>query len=244
MQNQMEGGGGGPPDDGGKGQLEPFGDRLRRLLDERELSQKRLGELAEMDAGHVSRLINNKRPPSFADLKCLAVALTLPLDVLVAGSDAEAIAERELRVVPREEYDLVLTQLAEVRAELERARRDLAQAEADKDALAAERKAARAEAASCREERDDARREAAALRAQRDDADKRCAQAQAEADKRLTDFRMAQAIATQAQQAVAALRRDLNQAQGDVATAELRGGLKGAAITGLLALIIKAASED
>lgn len=63
-----------------------LGLKLRELLKERSLSMRKLGELTNIDAATISRIINNKRQANLQHLEQFADSLEVPLTDLVEAA--------------------------------------------------------------------------------------------------------------------------------------------------------------
>lgn len=114
--------------------IEPFAQRLRRLLKARGMTQAALAEVARLKAYQVNRVVTGRRRPTLYLVECIARGLDLPLHELVAGSDAEEFVAEERRVVSRQDYERVLADLVTAQTELAQLRdsvADLTRAEAD-----------------------------------------------------------------------------------------------------------------
>ncbi len=77
-----------------------IGERIRRLRDERGLTQMRLAAEANVNQGYLSSIERNQRVPRRATIQALAIALGVPEAVLVGegdGHDApQALVTRDL----------------------------------------------------------------------------------------------------------------------------------------------------
>ncbi|MDP2345639.1 MAG: helix-turn-helix transcriptional regulator [Deltaproteobacteria bacterium] len=125
--------------------MDPFGERLRRLLEELQppRTQKWLADASGVSAPTISRLIQGTRSPDTSTIEALAPVLGVDPEQLVLGTDAASRLEISRQWVRRREYDAALERVLAVEARareadflagelaVERARRDKAAASAD-----------------------------------------------------------------------------------------------------------------
>ena len=64
--------------------LNEFGERLKKLRDEKKLSLRALADIAEMDYGNISEIENGKINPSLITIISLAEALEVDPGALLA----------------------------------------------------------------------------------------------------------------------------------------------------------------
>lgn len=114
-----------------------FGDRIRQLLSQMNQNQAWLADKAGIDGAVLSRLIKGSRHPTVGHVDALAPVLGITVDVLVAGTNAEARIAAASQYVPREHYEAAHRQLVEyeqkkndLEARLRRAEEDLHQEKA------------------------------------------------------------------------------------------------------------------
>lgn len=69
-----------------KGERKNFGVLLKKLLEERSMSMRKLSELTEIDTATISRIINGKRKANLQHLKKIADSLDVPISELIKGS--------------------------------------------------------------------------------------------------------------------------------------------------------------
>lgn len=93
--------------------LERFGDRLLRLLKQANQNQAWLADKSGLSTSVLSRLARNDRQPNLEHCASIAPVLGFSVDVLVAGTDAEAHIAAASQYVPREHYEAVHLQLIE-----------------------------------------------------------------------------------------------------------------------------------
>jgi transcriptional regulator with XRE-family HTH domain len=78
-----------------------FSDRIRKIREERGLSQSELAEKAGLQTSAISHFETGRRAPSFDNLKRLADALSTPIDALlerkVEATAAGPLAEQVFR---------------------------------------------------------------------------------------------------------------------------------------------------
>lgn len=125
--------------------MEPFGERLRQLLEELKppRTQKWLADESGVSAPTISRLIQGTRNPDTSTIEALAPVLGVDPEQLVLGTDASSRLEMSRQWVRRREYDAALERVLVVEARareadslaaelaVERARRDEATATAN-----------------------------------------------------------------------------------------------------------------
>jgi transcriptional regulator with XRE-family HTH domain len=71
---------------------ESFGDRLRRLREEKRLSQAELAERTGFQPSAISHFESGRRAPSFDNIKKLADALAITIDYLLGRQTVPASA--------------------------------------------------------------------------------------------------------------------------------------------------------
>lgn len=120
----------------------PIAERIRRLLEQRQLSQAALAEKADLGAAVLSRLLAGDRTLRFEHLLAIARALEMTLADLVAETDAEAMLgewvsaesfaeEARLRAEAQGRSSALEAELAGKMAELSAVRRQLEAAAAN-----------------------------------------------------------------------------------------------------------------
>lgn len=92
---------------------ERFCNRLQRLLQEADQNQAWLVEQTGLSSSVLSRLVRGDRLPTFEHLAAIAPVLGSSVDLLVAGTDAEARIAEASQFVPRAHYEAVHRQLIE-----------------------------------------------------------------------------------------------------------------------------------
>ena len=76
--------------------VETFGDRLRKLRQDKGLLQSELGAQIGVTKNHISRYERGYASPNLDNLERLARALSVTLDFLVYGETIESMAARKL----------------------------------------------------------------------------------------------------------------------------------------------------
>lgn len=79
------------------------GDRIRRILETKDLSQKEFAEILNIAPTTLSGYITNKREPDIGTLKNIALKLGVSLDFLL-----EVKTEEEPMTLVNEEWELVV----------------------------------------------------------------------------------------------------------------------------------------
>ncbi len=74
-----------------------FGDNLKKIRSEKDISQGELTKLIEVHATHISRYERNLTSPTIEVAKKIADALKVSTDALIYGTD-EQIINNKLRV--------------------------------------------------------------------------------------------------------------------------------------------------
>jgi transcriptional regulator with XRE-family HTH domain len=108
---------------------ENFGDRLRKVREEKGLSQVQLAEKAGLQPSAVSHFEMGRRSPSFDNLKRLADALSVTIDYLIgrqpepttAGPAAEQFFRNYEAMAPEDQE--TLARFAKMLAEENKSRR-------------------------------------------------------------------------------------------------------------------------
>lgn len=68
--------------------IKEFGERLRKIRTEKNLSFRKLGDIADMDFGNINEIENGKIEPSLTTIVRLAEALAVdPCELLCKKSD-------------------------------------------------------------------------------------------------------------------------------------------------------------
>jgi len=73
----------------------PFAVRLRRIRDERQLTQSDLARRAGMQPSAIAHFEADRRKPSFDNIRELAKALDVTVDYLMRGKEAATTAFRD-----------------------------------------------------------------------------------------------------------------------------------------------------
>lgn len=94
-------------------ELERFGDRLQQRLEQVKQSQAWLADKSGLSTSVLSRLVRCDRLPKLEHVAAMAPVLGTSVDLLVAGTDAEAHIAAASQYVPREHYEAVHQQLVE-----------------------------------------------------------------------------------------------------------------------------------
>lgn len=77
-----------------------FGDVLRELLEEREITQKQLAQELCLSVSTIGNYVNNQREPDYAILKRIADFFRVTVDYLLDHTAADAsISHAELRLL-------------------------------------------------------------------------------------------------------------------------------------------------
>lgn len=97
----------------GASQPEKFGHRVQQLLDELGQPQAWLAEKSGLSTSVLSRLIRSDRPPTVEHVAAIAPVLGSSVDLLVAGTDAQARIAAASQYVPREHFEAAHRQLVE-----------------------------------------------------------------------------------------------------------------------------------
>jgi transcriptional regulator with XRE-family HTH domain len=105
-----------------------FGQRIKRLREERAWSQADLAREAGLSAAMLSRLLSSDRTPRMEHLAALASAFSITVAELISGTTAK-LAMREW--VPREEYEDADASRAEAQSALRVAHAELKAREAE-----------------------------------------------------------------------------------------------------------------
>lgn len=98
--------------------LVPIGDRVQMLLDQIGQSAAWLAEKMGVERSTVTRIIKGARNPTPKTLQDMAPVLGVPLEQLVAGTDAEDRVEEAKNLVPRSALDLAIQQVIEFERKL------------------------------------------------------------------------------------------------------------------------------
>ena len=117
---------------------EPFGDKIRRMLDEAKRTQADVADAAELAPAVVSRIMSSERPPRMEHILALARALEVSPGTLVLGTSASSVLGEW---VPRTQLDAEAKCRAEAQRELDVARSKLAEREGRLRSLDLRRKA-------------------------------------------------------------------------------------------------------
>ena len=224
--------------------FEEFGLRIRRLLEERKLTQAELAKGTSLSPTQVSRLLSGDRTVNMDQAVAMGQALGLTVTELVSGTDAAAILGEW---VPREEYSTVDRGRVVAEQEVSRLRVALEAANAQIEHLRAE--ALRLDRAAANHQLEVAKLRLAAARveelnqqnaAQRAELNELRAQARA-MERKLEGTEQRANVAVEraqvnydawavARQRILALERDLAKAKGEsVATAVVAAALAGVA---------------
>ena len=94
----------------------PFAVRLRRLREERELTQSELARRAGMQPSAVAHFEADRRKPSFDNIRELAKALEVTIDYLMGGKEAPTTAFRDegkLTAKDRDYIQLIIDTMVE-----------------------------------------------------------------------------------------------------------------------------------
>lgn len=92
----------------------PIGERIDALLKERDKNAAWLADTAGMHRSTVHRLLTNKRKsPTPQTLAELATALGMPIEQLVAGTDAAGRVEEAASLVPRAQFESAVQKMLE-----------------------------------------------------------------------------------------------------------------------------------
>ena len=93
-----------------------FGERLRGLLEDREITQKEFAAMLRIAPTTLNGYINDKRQPDFALLKEIAVILGVSIDFLLDYNRGETVLNvRELSLItglrrlPKQQQEIVHT---------------------------------------------------------------------------------------------------------------------------------------
>lgn len=90
--------------DGASVKREPFGDRVRRLLADRNMTQSELAEISEIAPAGLSRILSNdnERSPTLAHVLAIAEVLKVTAVELVGGTSAEEVLAEW---IPRDRFE-------------------------------------------------------------------------------------------------------------------------------------------
>jgi len=80
---------------------EKFQDILRRVREQKQMSQSDLAEKAGLQPAAISHFENGRRAPSFANLRKLADALSVSIDYLLGREEAPSSAGPKVEAVFR-----------------------------------------------------------------------------------------------------------------------------------------------
>lgn len=92
-----------------------FGERLRGLLEDREITQKEFAAALRIAPTTLNGYINDKRQPDFALLKEIAAILNVSTDFMLDFQGAEAPSGKELSLImglrrlPKEQREIIHT---------------------------------------------------------------------------------------------------------------------------------------
>lgn len=92
-----------------------FGERLRSLLEDREITQKEFAERLNIAPTTLNGYINDKREPDFALLRRIALILEVSADFLLGCGGENALSGKEtaliagLRRLPKQQREIVYT---------------------------------------------------------------------------------------------------------------------------------------
>lgn len=76
-----------------------FGEFVRKLREERDLSQEALAKLVGKSKSTISKIENNLRTPDLPLIKNLAQAFGVPVSVLYCGNNSESLTLHEREVL-------------------------------------------------------------------------------------------------------------------------------------------------
>lgn len=111
----------------GPATLKPIGERIIEHLDDLGKSSSWLAEEMGVSRSTVHRVLKGQRQPTAQTLSDMAVALGLPLDQLVFGTDAQARIAEAANLVSRDRYEEAIAKVLEFESKLndalDRARR-------------------------------------------------------------------------------------------------------------------------
>jgi transcriptional regulator with XRE-family HTH domain len=89
-----------------------YGKAIKTIRAAKNLEQKELARLAELNASYISLIESNRRAPSPAVLEAIAKALSVPLYLLMLlGSDKDdlhGVSEKEATLLGKQLLDVVL----------------------------------------------------------------------------------------------------------------------------------------
>lgn len=76
-----------------------FGDKLAEILEEREISQKKLALDLNIAPSTLNGYIKNKRQPDFELLKKIAAILDVSIDYLLDHNSGNIISQKEMSLI-------------------------------------------------------------------------------------------------------------------------------------------------
>jgi len=98
----------------------PFAVRLRKIREERELTQSDLARKAGMQPSAIAHFEADRRKPSFDNIRELAKALVVTIDYLMGGKEAATTAfrdEAKLSARDRDHIQDIINMMVEKKAQ-------------------------------------------------------------------------------------------------------------------------------